>query len=79
MPIDQVYTVQETKTGENYVLNEETQKVVLKEDQITNITFENEKKKGQIKVVKVDKDNNEVKLKDIEFKVYDEKGNVENR
>ena len=76
LPIDQVYTVQETKTGENYVLNEETQKVVLKEDQITNITFENEKKKGQIKVVKVDKDNNEVKLKDIEFKVYDEKGNV---
>ena len=63
LPIDQVYTVQETKTGENYVLNEETQKVVLKEDQITNITFENEKKKGQIKVVKVDKDNNEVKLK----------------
>ena len=48
----------------------------MKEDQITDITFTNEKKKGQIKVIKVDLDNNEIKLENVEFKVYDEKGNV---
>ncbi len=39
------YTVKETKTGNTYVLNEEPQIVTLKEDQITDITFTNEKKK----------------------------------
>lgn len=76
LPIDQKYTVKESKTGDTYVLNEEPQTVTLKEDQITDITFTNEKKKGQIKVIKVDQDNNEVKLENVEFKVYDEKGNV---
>ena len=83
LPIDQVYTVQETKTGENYVLNEETQKVVLKEDQITNITFENEKKKGQIKVVKVAADDNKLtgekagtKLEGAVFNIYNESDEI---
>ena len=69
-------TLQEVETKENYKLNNEKQTITLEANQIKDITFKNEKKKGQIKVVKVDKDNNEVKLKDIEFKVYDEKGNV---
>lgn len=76
LPIDQEYKVQETKTGKWYVLNETPQKVTLKEDEITNITYTNEKKKGQIRVIKVDMDNKEIKLKDVEFKVYDEKGKV---
>ena len=76
LPIDQEYKVQETKTGKWYVLNETPQKVTLKEDEITNMTFTNEKKKGQIRVIKVDMDNKEVKIPDVEFKVYDEKGNV---
>ena len=76
LPIDQEYTVQETNTLENYVLTEEPQTVILKEDQITNLTFTNEKKKGQIKVIKIDEDNNEIKLEGVEFKVYDESGNV---
>ena len=69
-------TLQEVETKENYKLNNEKQTITLEANQIKDITFKNEKKKGQIKVVKVDKDNNEVKLKDVEFKVYDEKGNV---
>lgn len=48
-------TITETKTGKWYVLNETPQKVTLKEDEITNITFTNEKKKGQIRVINVDK------------------------
>ena len=75
LPIDQEYTVQETKTLENYVLTEEPQTVILEEDQITDLTFTNEKKKGQIKVIKIDEENNEVRLEGVEFKIYDESGN----
>ena len=69
-------TIVEKKTLSNYVLNETPQTVTLTEDQIKDITFENELKKGQIKVIKVDKDNNEVKLEGVEFKVYDEDNNL---
>ena len=75
LPIEQEYTVQETKTLENYVLTEEPQTVILEEDQITDLTFTNEKKKGQIKVIKIDEENNEVRLEGVEFKIYDESGN----
>lgn len=69
-------TLQEVETKENYKLNNEKQTITLEANQIKDITFKNEKKKGQIKVIKVDLDNNETKLKDVEFKVYDEKGTV---
>ena len=74
--IDKKYIVQESKTLENYVLNETPQTVTLAQDQITDLTFKNKLKKGQIKVIKVDKDNNEVKLKGVEFKVFDEDNNL---
>src|SRR5699024_2034652 len=47
----------ETKTNEFYKLNDKQVEVELKANQITTITFENEKKKGQVEVIKVDKDN----------------------
>ena len=76
LPIGEEYTVVETKTKENYVLTEEKQTVTLQENQITNIKFENEKKKGTIKVIKVDKDNNEVLLEGVEFNILNSKGEV---
>ena len=42
----------------------------------TNTTIENELKKSQVKVIKVDKENHEVKLKDVVFDVLDSEGNV---
>lgn len=69
-------TIREKETLENYVLNETPQTVTLAQDQITDLTFKNKLKKGQIKVIKVDKDNNEVKLKGVEFKVFDEDNNL---
>ena len=69
-------TIREKETLENYVLNDTPQTVVLEAEQIKTVTFTNELKKGQIKVIKVDQDNNEVKLKGIEFKVYDEDKNL---
>ena len=62
----------ETKTNEFYKLNDKQVEVELKANQITTITFENEKKKGQVEVIKVDKDNNEIKISDVTFEIYDE-------
>ena len=69
-------TIREKETLQNYVLNETPQTVTLEADQIKTITFTNELKKGQIKVIKVDQDNNEVKLEGVEFNVYDEDNNL---
>ena len=76
LPIDSKYTLRETKTKNNYVLSNENKIVELKQNEITNVTFQNEKKKGQIRVIKVDLDNNEVKLKNVEFEVLDSNGKV---
>ena len=54
----------------------ETQTVILEQDKIKDITFTNELKKGQVRVIKVDLYNNEVKLKGVEFELLDESGNV---
>ena len=78
LPIDQHYLVKETITGDIYVLNEEPQKVTLKENEITSITFENEKKKGQIKVIKTDGET-EVPLQDVTFIVENSKGEIVDR
>ena len=69
-------TIREKETLQNYVLNDTPQTVTLEAEQIKTVTFANELKKGQIKVIKVDQDNNEVKLKGVEFKVYDEDNNL---
>ena len=76
LPINQKYKVKEVKTLETYVLNETLQTVVLKDNEITTIKFENERKKGAIRIIKVDKDNNEIRLKNVKFQLKDEKGNV---
>jgi len=68
--------IQECETLENYVLNNEIKTVELKEEQISSVTFENELKKGQVKVIKVDLDNNEVRLAGVKFQIYDEDNNL---
>ena len=68
--------LQECETLNNYVLNKEVKTIELKEEQILNITFENELKKGQVKVIKVDKDNNEIRLAGVKFNIEDEDGNL---
>ena len=83
LPIDDEYSVIETETLEKYLLTEDAQTALLEENEITSLTFENEKKKGQIKIIKTSKDDNVgtgetagTPLKDVEFEVYDEKNKV---
>lgn len=68
--------LQEIETLKEYKLNDEMQTIELQANEIVNITFENEVKKGKIKIIKVDKDNHEVKLEGVTFEVLDENGNI---
>ena len=76
LPIDQKYTVIETKTQEKYVLNEEPQTITLEQDKITDVVFENELRKGKVQIIKVDKDNNEIRLQGVVFEILDQEGNL---
>lgn len=66
------YFVREKTTHEIYVLSDEVKEVELKENQITDITFENEKKKGTISIIKADKFNEDIKLQGAVFGIYNE-------
>ena len=69
------YKLHETKTNKWYNLAEKDTNIVVAWNNTTNSTIENELKKGQIRVIKVDKDNNEIRLQGVEFDIYDENGN----
>ena len=69
------YTLIEKETNKWYNLAEDTTVEVVW-DTDTEYTIENELMKGQIRVIKVDEDDNEVKLEGVEFEVLDSDGNV---
>ena len=69
------YKLKEISTNEWYNLADEKE-LQIKWNETTEETIENELKKGQIRVIKVDKDNHEVKLKNVVFEVLDENNNV---
>lgn len=76
LPITSTYIVREKETLKEYKLNMDEIKVKLQEDEIKTLTFANELKKAQIKVIKVDKENHKIKLKDVQFEVYNSKGEL---
>lgn len=74
--------IKETTTNENYVLDDTVHKIELKENQIVNVTFENEKIKGNIKVIKTAEEDNKITgdkkgdtIANVKFKIYDENKN----
>lgn len=82
LPIGE-YTLIETKTHIDYVLNTEEINVVIKRNEVTNITVENEMKKGEIEIIKVSKDDNLLTdelqgtlLENATFEIYNEKEEV---
>lgn len=68
--------IREIETNEFYILNNEVKTIKLKEKQVQDVIFTNELKKGKIKVIKVDEENNEIKLQGVEFKIYDKNNNI---
>lgn len=70
------YKIKEVSLGTNeeYILNDEIKTITVEEDKISNIQFENEHKKGNLKIYKVDLDNNTIPVSDVEFEVIDQDG-----
>lgn len=70
LKVTHTYSIKEVKSNYKYKLNDSPiTNIVLNPDKITSITFENEKRKGQLKVIKVDKDDNSVLIPDVEFEI----------
>lgn len=69
------YTLKETKTKKEYNLCID-EDIVVKWNETSNVVIENEKKKGQIKVIKEDKDYNQIKLSGVEFEVLDKNNRI---
>lgn len=77
LKVTHTYSAKEKKSNYKYNLSDnEVSNIVLRPDEITSITFENEKKKGQLKVIKVDAENHEIKIPDVEFEILDKEMNV---
>lgn len=70
------YKIKETSLGTNeeYILNDEIKTITVEEDKICNIQFENEHKKGNLKIYKIDLDDNTIPVSDVEFEVTDQDG-----
>lgn len=64
------YTLKETKTNAKYKIGED-KKITINWNEKLELKLTNEKKKGQIQVIKQDKENNEIKLANVEFEVFD--------
>ena len=70
------YVLKEIETDTNYILNEKEITVNLSYSEIKEVEITNEKKKGKIEVIKVDKDNNNIKIPGVVFEILDENENV---
>lgn len=64
------YILKEISTNDNYILNTENFNISVNYNKTTNIEIKNEHKKGNLKVFKVDKDNNKISIGDVEFDLY---------
>ena len=69
------YKVKEISTNKWYNLAEDNN-IEVKWNENTNVIIENELKKGQVKIIKVDKENKDIRLENVEFEVLDENENI---
>lgn len=73
------YIIKETKTNEQYILNENEIELKIEWNKETEIKVENSKKKGDLKIVKVDAENEGIKLDGVEFEIYNDKKELINK
>ena len=69
------YKIREIATGEDYILDEGNKEVTIEKDKTTEVVIENLHKKGNVKVFKVDADNNKVVLGNVKFDLFSEEFN----
>ena len=67
------YYAKETKSNENYILNQENDySINVEYNKTSTIDIENEHKKGKLEIIKVDKENNSIALGNVGFELYNE-------
>ena len=69
-------TIKELETNEKYILSNQIYEAEIEYNEDVELIIENEKKKGQIKVNKVDKDNNNIKIENVEFQILNKNNEV---
>lgn len=74
-----IVKIKEIKVDDRYILNGEEQQILLQWGKTTKIEIENNRKKGSLKIVKVDSENEEIKLQGIEFELYNDKKELINK
>lgn len=68
--------VKEIESAKNYELMSEEKIIDIGYDESKELLLENELKKGQIKVIKVDADDNKIRIEGAKFEIYDESGKI---
>ena len=68
--------IKEVKPLEKYKLNNNEYEIKLNYNEEKEIDIKNEKQTGNIKVIKVDKDNNQIKIANVKFQLRDEENNI---
>lgn len=71
-----IVTIRESYTKEEYVLDKEAYKIEVNYKKQSELTLENEKKKGQVEVFKTDEEDREIKLQNVEFEITDKNNNL---
>lgn len=66
----------ETKTQEQYVLDGTEKEIIIEYDEEKTIEIKNERKKGNITIKKVDKDDNSINLSGVEFDLIAQNGDI---
>ena len=81
-----LYYLQEVEANVQYVLQEETICVEVKEKEVSYIQVENEKIKGKIKIIKTSQDDNLINgqkegsaISNVKFEIRDKQGNLKDR
>ena len=68
--------IKEIETNKEYELLHEEFEAEIKHNETTEITIENEKIKGQVELYKIDKDDSNIKIPNVEFEIFDENNQV---
>lgn len=73
LPLDEKYEVKETQTIHNYILSTDIENVEFTpNNKNKQLTFSNKHKQGNVKVIKIDSDNNKIAIGGVEFELYSE-------
>lgn len=64
------YQLKEKSTNQDYIMNMQTTEVEIKNDEVMNKEIKSKRKKGNIQIYKVDKENHQIALEGVTFELY---------